>query len=507
GGRAGPLERDRAADVQGLAAAVRRALASAVAGALLLSGCGGSSDYRVDAIFDNASFLTPNTDVRIAGAKVGTVVGLAVTRDHKARIELSVDPRFAPFHADADCTIEPQSLIGERFVNCTPGTPAAPALRAPRRGGTPILPVADTHSPVDLDLVLGIFRQPVRERLSLLLDALGAGLAGHGDDLGATIRRSAPALEQTRRVLAVLDGDRARLQALIGDSDTVLRSLAAGRGRIAAFVRSAGHVAATTGVRRAQLAAAVRRLPGLLAQARPGFAQLESFAHAATPLAQSLRAAAPGVTAVIDEIPPFARQATPTVQRLGTTARRALPAVRALAPQVTRLRTFAASALPASQLLDSLGQSLRGEGVVEGLQTIIYYSATVLARFDAHSHILPSYPLNLLCAVYATTPSGDCSAHFASWRAPAPKARRKRASAPAAGPAPARPQKPALPQIPQIPKLPPVKVPKLPPLPQLPPVPSVPPVTTPRIPGLPPIGLPKLREQGSLTGLLDYLLG
>src|SRR4051812_43370464 len=138
---------------------MRRLLATAclaVAGlAAALSACGGDRSYRVDAIFDNVAFLTRGQEVRIAGATVGTVESLALTPDHKARVELSVDRRFAPFRADADCTIQPQSLIGERFVECTPGTPAAGEL--PRRGGAATLPVGRTHAPIDLDLVLSTF--------------------------------------------------------------------------------------------------------------------------------------------------------------------------------------------------------------------------------------------------------------------------------------------------------------------------------------------------------------
>ena len=80
--------------------------------AILVSGCGSSdSRYRVVAIFDNAAFLIPGQDVRIAGANVGTVTDVSVTPDQKARIEMAVDRRFAPFRSDADCFIAPQSLI------------------------------------------------------------------------------------------------------------------------------------------------------------------------------------------------------------------------------------------------------------------------------------------------------------------------------------------------------------------------------------------------------------
>ena len=43
------------------------------------AGGDGGGDYKVRAIFDNASFLIPGQDVKVAGAKVGVVEDLDVT--------------------------------------------------------------------------------------------------------------------------------------------------------------------------------------------------------------------------------------------------------------------------------------------------------------------------------------------------------------------------------------------------------------------------------------------
>ncbi|MDX6650690.1 MAG: hypothetical protein QOJ97_2641, partial [Solirubrobacteraceae bacterium] len=236
----------------------------AAAGAVALAGSGAGGDggntYRVDAIFDNATNLIPGQDVKVAGAKVGSVVGVRVTRERKARVQMEVDARFAPFRSDADCTIQPQSLIGEKFVQCAPGTPAGRRLRE-RGGEAPTVPLSRTHSPVDLDLVFGALRLPVRQRFALLVNELGTGLAGRGDDLNAAIRRANPALAQANRVLAILDRDRARLGRLVEDSDTVIAQLAARRDRVPAFLRRAADVASETAARRGRLAESVRRLP------------------------------------------------------------------------------------------------------------------------------------------------------------------------------------------------------------------------------------------------------
>src|SRR4051794_32337570 len=64
----------------------------------------GSSDYRVDAIFDTAKGIIPGQVVKVAGARVGTIVDVKLTPDFKARIQLKLDGRFAPFRTDASCT-------------------------------------------------------------------------------------------------------------------------------------------------------------------------------------------------------------------------------------------------------------------------------------------------------------------------------------------------------------------------------------------------------------------
>src|SRR3954469_9972993 len=90
----------------------------------------GGSGYRVQAVFDDVASAVPGEDVKIAGAKVGKIESMDVTANHKAAVTLDiVDGDFAPFHRDARCTIRPQSLIGEKYVECDPGTTSRPELR------------------------------------------------------------------------------------------------------------------------------------------------------------------------------------------------------------------------------------------------------------------------------------------------------------------------------------------------------------------------------------------
>src|SRR3954452_22398289 len=167
---------------------MRRALALVLvlvsATALAVAGTGASNnsdgDYQVRAIFENAFSLVPGEDVKIAGVKVGKIKSLDVTPDQKAAVVFTITrPGFGDFRADATCTIRPQSLIGEKFIECTPTQPRPVGAQIPPPlptipnghdgAGQHLIAVDHTTRPVDTDLINNVLRLPIRERLSVLL--------------------------------------------------------------------------------------------------------------------------------------------------------------------------------------------------------------------------------------------------------------------------------------------------------------------------------------------------
>src|SRR3954462_11406123 len=90
------------------------------------AGGGGGSNYKVRAIFDFVRAV-PGKDVKVAGARVGRIESLQVTPNNKAAVVLDIQTAgLSPFHTNAHCTIRPQSLIGETFADCQPGTANQP---------------------------------------------------------------------------------------------------------------------------------------------------------------------------------------------------------------------------------------------------------------------------------------------------------------------------------------------------------------------------------------------
>jgi virulence factor Mce-like protein len=402
--------------VKRVAATLLALLAIAAGGVALLGpSASGSSDYHVDAIFDTAKGIIPGELVKIAGARVGTIddVKLAVNQHgtYQARIVMTVNGKFAPFHSDATCKIKPEGLIAENFVQCDPGTSAAPALRANGRN-PPTVPIARTSVPVNLLDLFNIFNTPVRDRLALVVSELGIGLAGQGESLNAILARANPTLALTRKAIGILNAQRAQVTQIVDSSDRLVAQLAANKGRVQAFVDGAAKVTTQTASHSGALAQGLNRLPALLAAAQPALTQLDSVAVTSIPIVSGVERAAPYIRQVLNTVPAFARAALPAFRKLGTVAKKGKATAVKDRPAITQLRSFAHAALPRAQQFDELLVNLRQRGFWESLFDVTYYGAAASARFDSVSHMLPAHLQLSPCSFYATTPTAGCSANY-----------------------------------------------------------------------------------------------
>jgi virulence factor Mce-like protein len=382
---------------------------------------GGSSGggYKVRAIFDFVR-LVPGEDVKIAGAKVGKVESLDVTPDKKAAVVLSITKDgFTPFHADAHCTIRPQSLIGETFADCSPGTFSQPKLKTIPDGqkgaGQHLLPVQNTSSPVDIDLINNIYREPIRQRLAIILNEFGAGLAGRGSDLNDVIHRANPALAETDKVLAVLAQQNRTLANLASSSDQVLAPLAAKREQFAHFIVKANETNQATAARRGDIQASIERFPAFLRQLEPTLRDLGGLADQMTPVVTDLGKAAPGINRFIEQLGPFSQASIPALESLGNATDVGRPALIAARPVVNDLRQFGTYANPVSVNLDKLTKSLKDTKGIDLFMDNVFYTMTAINGFDAVSHYLRAALIVNTCASYQAlgTPSGGCSAKWA----------------------------------------------------------------------------------------------
>jgi phospholipid/cholesterol/gamma-HCH transport system substrate-binding protein len=403
------------------AVAVAGCVAALVVVVLLATSAGGSGGgYTVRAIFDDANNLTSGENVKIDGVDVGTVGSVTPTPHAQAAVVLNItNPGFQNFRTDASCEIRPQALIGEKYVDCLPtqprveGTPAPPSLKVIPAGqegaGEVLLPVTNTHSPVEVDLLGDMTRLPERQRLTIILNEFGAGLAGRGADLNAVIRRANPALQELEKVLSILASENKVLNNLAEEGDRAVAPLAADRDKLVGFINQSKTVAEATANQRGALGQNFADFPAFLEQLGPAVERLQRFAEQTTPTLEDLGVAAPGINKLFENLGPFSTSTTAFFKSLGSTAKTTGPALKAVEPLLPLVKSLGKEANPFAGNLSGLLTSLRSTGGLERLLDFIYLGAGDENGYDALGHFLRAEVVASTCLTYSIETNPSCS--------------------------------------------------------------------------------------------------
>jgi ABC-type transporter Mla subunit MlaD len=356
------------------------------------------------------------------------------------RAEVS-EPGFDDLRADARCEIRPQSLIGEYFVDCQPGT----SSKRLRDGGR--VPVERTSSTIAIDLVNNVLRRPYRERLRIIIAELGAGLAGRPEDLNEVLRRAHPGLRETNETLRILGRQTDTIERFVRDADTVVASLERRKRDVSRFVREAGETAATSASRRGELARTFNRLPAFLAELEPYTGRLGDLAEAQLPVLRNLEAASGDLDSFLTRLRPFAEEGRPAFAALGRASDAGARAVRATDAEIAELRRLARDApglaKPLRQFLQTIDDRkravepdpraaatdppagdkthIRGRGGFTGMEAIwnyFYWQALTTNALDEVGHILRLSVAVSGCSPYQPTPKPSDLEICKSWLGP-----------------------------------------------------------------------------------------
>ena len=397
-----------------------------LAGLALVVFATGSGDdgggYKVRAIFDSAAFVIPGMDVRIGGVVVGAIGSIDLTDDKKAAVVLDIsDANFHNFRQDAFCTIRPQSLIGERYIECEPtqpklsSTPKAPLLAQVQSGpgeGEYLLPATNTTRSVDLDLIQNIMRLPYRQRFTIFLNEFGTGFAGNGAGLQQALKKSNPALREFNNVLKILADQNRTLAELAVNGDKVLAPMARERRRIRGFINSSATTATATAERSAALEENFRLLPQFLRELVPTMNSLGDFSTAFLPSVEALGGAADDINTFVTGTPEFANLGADALTTLGKSTETAGPALEASLPFVKDLGSLTKQAKPLATNLSLLLRSLREQGGINRFLDVVFYLAGSTNGYDQYGHYVRTRLVLTTCTTYATENQLSCTANF-----------------------------------------------------------------------------------------------
>jgi virulence factor Mce-like protein len=324
--------------------------------------------YRLNAEFSQAVELAQQSDVRISGVSVGRVVSVGLDRQTGlTRALMQIDSQYAPRPADTRAILRAKTLLGETYIELTPGSRTAAKLAD---GAT--LPQGQISPTVQLDQILSTFDPATRRAFEVWQQQEGIALTNRGEDLNAALAQLAPFATNVERVLAVLNRQGAATTTLLRDTGIVFSALSKSPAQLQGFITNSNTVFAATAARDVALAATVKAFPAFLVQTRSTINRVTRFAQSAKPL--------------IDEFRPAAVQLSPALQQLTILA----PELRSLTVNVGPLTAASKAGIPALErfLNGSVPWLTRAKPYLGGLIPVIDYINTYrreLAAFFANS--------------------------------------------------------------------------------------------------------------------------
>jgi virulence factor Mce-like protein len=282
--------------------------------------------YEVKVPFREATQLANEADVRISGVPVGKVKSVRLRRDGLNLATIALDAEYAPLPADARAILRQKTLLGETYVELTPGSRRAATIP---EGGT--LPSARVSPTVELDEIFRAFDEPTRRALQEWLQTQAAGFRGRGQDVSDAFGTLPSLAENGDRLLRLLVSQEGAVRQLVRDTGVVFGALSERRGQLRGLIENASAVFGVTADKNRRLQEAFVALPTFQRESRATLARLDRFARNADPLVAQLR--------------PAARELSPTLVDLSATA----PDLRALFRELGPLIDASRAGIPAAE--------------------------------------------------------------------------------------------------------------------------------------------------------------
>ncbi|MTD43724.1 MCE family protein [Conexibacter sp. W3-3-2] len=353
----------------------------AALGTTMVTGCGSSEEtYTLRLRVDDAAGLLKDQDVKIDGVRAGKITAVELDRGDKVQVDMELDEGASPVGKDATARIRSVSVLGEKYVDLTPGNADDPA--APGSWVTP----SKNVTPVELDDVLDTLDAGTRARLKLILAEGGVALTGRADEVRSFLELLPQGMDEVGALLDQATADNASLRQVVDAGDSVIGTLARERRELGELIGEASAAFSTTADRRAALGQAVGETPSTLAQMRKSLALLETAAAGLEPAADRIRTSAAPIEAALKALPGFAKDGVPALRA----ARAAAPDLDRLAretrPTVKRLAPVAAQLSETLTAVDPLVQDL-DKGLMDDALYFLQTWARVTQRADGLGHL------------------------------------------------------------------------------------------------------------------------
>jgi phospholipid/cholesterol/gamma-HCH transport system substrate-binding protein len=242
--------------------------------------------YRFKAAFPEASLLVKEADVRMAGVNIGKVKQKELGPGGRSTlVTMEINHRFAPIGRDAKAILRQKSLLGETYVEITPGSPGAKKLAD---GGT--LPSAQVDDSVQLDEVFRVFDPATRRAFQQWLHEAGIVTSGtFPRDFSDSLGNAAPFFTGGAHLLRPLAEQEVALRRVFRDTGRVFNAVSRENGQLRGLITNGHATFGALASRDDALAETFQIFPTFLRETRATVQRLEAFARNTDPLVRDLR--------------------------------------------------------------------------------------------------------------------------------------------------------------------------------------------------------------------------
>jgi phospholipid/cholesterol/gamma-HCH transport system substrate-binding protein len=281
----------------------------------------GGPDYKVHALFQNASQLVRGDFVQVAGAPVGKITNIDLTKDGQADVTLKItDGSYVPLRRGTKAVIRQASLSGvaNRYVDLQ--LPDGTKTQKIDDGG--VIDQADTTTAVDLDQLFNVFDPKTRKALTGLIRGYSTAYGGRGNAANEGFKYLNPSLASSSRLFRELNYDTPLFRRFVLASSKLVTDVASRRDDLAGLVDNLATTTGAIGRQKRALADAIAQLPPFMRSANSTFVNLRATLDDLTPLVNESKPVAPKLRRFIAELRPLGQDAKPTVHDLANIIRK-----------------------------------------------------------------------------------------------------------------------------------------------------------------------------------------
>jgi ABC-type transporter Mla subunit MlaD len=269
--------------------------------------------YEVKIPFYEATQLAEQSDVRISGVNVGKVQKIELSPDgERAWATTAIDAQYAPLPKDTRAILRTKTLLGETYIELSPGTRDGPELAD---GG--VLPQANIAQSVQLDEIFRTFDNRTRAAFQEWMQEAAVAINGQGQSLSYAIGGLEPTFTEFDKLFRVLDSQRLAVGQLFSNGATTFSALRGRQGELGDLIESSNAVFSTTAQRNRDIEALFRAFPTFLDESRLTLNRLKGFSENANPLMKQLVPAAEELSPTLISISKLAPEAKAFFEGLG----------------------------------------------------------------------------------------------------------------------------------------------------------------------------------------------